>query len=145
MAMLIMLTNTIEYDEWKTGKRNDAITFSVRPFMVKLAGAIQYLVVAVTIVICGLYSISEHIGQIEANKSLGIITESECASQISLLLAQVNPSQIFGLTLVMSIVPIILYVIAFMLIKKKYIIDENLYDKMIKEIDERGKNKNETN
>ena len=113
--------------------------------MVKLAGAIQYLVVAVTIVICGLYSISEQIGQIEANKSLGIITESECASQISLLLAQVNPSQIFGLTLVMSIVPIILYVIAFILIKKKYIIDENLYDKMIKEIDERGKNKNETN
>ena len=145
MAMLIMLTNTIEYDEWKTGKRNDAITFSVRPFMVKLAGAIQYLVVAVTIVICGLYSISEQIGQIEANRSLGIITESECASQISLLLTQVNPSQIFGLTLVMSIVPIILYVIAFILIKKKYIIDENLYDKMIKEIEERGKNRNETN
>ena len=43
--------------------------------------------------------------------ALRIITESECASQISLLLTQVNPSLIFGLTLVMSIVPIILYVL----------------------------------
>ena len=42
MAMLIMLTNTIEYDEWKTGQRNESIIFSVRPFMVKLSGAVQY-------------------------------------------------------------------------------------------------------
>lgn len=139
MAMLIMLTNTIEYDEWKTGKRNDAITFSVRPFMVKLAGAVQYLVVAVTIVVCGLYSISEQIGQFEANKSMGLITEMECANSISDLLSQVSHNQILGLTIAMTLIPIILYVLAFVLIKKKYIIDENMYEKMIKEISERGK------
>ena len=65
MAMLIMLTNTIEYDEWKNYERNDAVTFSVRPFMVKLSGAIQYGIVSLALVACGLYSITEQIADIK--------------------------------------------------------------------------------
>ena len=56
LAMLVMLTNTIEYGQWQTGKNYAAITFTVRPFMVKLAGAIQYGIVALALIVCGLYS-----------------------------------------------------------------------------------------
>ena len=144
MTMLIMLANTIEYDEWKNNERNDAVTFSVRPFMVKLSGAIQYLIVAVSLVVCGLYDISSKIGEVEASISKKEISEEAGVLLIEGLLKQVEGGQLLGLTLAMTVVPIILYVICYYVIKKKYIISEEMYEKMTKEIKERGVS-NETN
>ena len=143
MVMLIMLTNTIEYDEWQTGERNDAVTFSVRPFMVKLASAIQYGVVALTLVICGMYSITQEIGAIEQSISTGLINKQAAIEIITNMLNTVKPGQMLGLTFSMTIIPIILFVIAYIVIKKKYIIDEAMYDKMIKEIESRKSEKND--
>ena len=140
MVMLIMLANTIEYDEWKTGERNDAVTFSVRPFMVKLAGAIQYAVVSLTLVVCGLYSITQDIGKIEQQISKGYIAKQIGKGLIDGLLRTAEPGQMVGLTFAMTIIPIILFIVAYIVIKKKYIIDEDMYDKMLKEINERKGN-----
>lgn len=137
MTMLIMLTNTIEYDEWKNNERNDAITFSVRPFMVKLSGAIQYLIVSLVLVACGLSSISNKIGEVEDSISKGEIVKEAGIAQISSFLNEVNDSQIFGLTFAMTFIPAVLLIICYVVLKKKYIISEELYDKMTKEIKER--------
>lgn len=137
MAQLVMLTNTIEYDEWKTGKRNDAVTFSVRPFMVKLAGAIQYLVVSVTLVACGLYEITQQVGKVEQQISQGANKELSVAI-IEQLLGSATSGQMMGLTAAMTLLPVIFYIVSFVIIKKKYIIDETLYETMIKEINERN-------
>ena len=133
MAMLIMLTNTIEYDEWKTGERNDAVTFSVRPFMVKLSGAIQYGIVSLSLVACGLYSITEQISDIKLER----LEPAEELIKIEELLKTANFGQMFGLSLAMTVVPIILLLSSYIIIKKKYIIDEKLYDQMIAEIQAR--------
>ena len=137
MTMLIMLTNTIEYDEWKHHERNDAVTFSVRPFMVKLSGAIQYLIVSIILVVCGLYSITNNIGQIVTDIDKGIQTEVEGVNKINELLAQVGSGQMTGLTICMTVIPALMLVVSYIVLKKKYIIDEELYDQMVKEIKER--------
>ena len=133
MAMLIMLTNTIEYDEWKTGERNDAVTFSVRPFMVKLSGAIQYGIVSISLVICGLYGITEQIADIKLER----LDPTVELTRIEELLKTANFGQMFGLSLAMTVVPIILLLASYIIIKKKYIIDEKLYDQMVAEIQAR--------
>ena len=140
MVMLIMLTNTIEYDEWISHERNEAVTFSVRPFMVKLSGAIQAGIVSVSLVACGLYAITEEIGKLDVQKNQGLITESQLVTDANNLLSSANDLQIFGLSAAMTIIPIILFVITYFIIKKKYIIDETLYETMIKEIEERKQN-----
>lgn len=137
MTMLIMLTNTIEYDDWKHHERNDAVTFSVRPFMVKLSGAIQYLIVSIILVVCGLYSITNNIGQIVTDIDKGIQTEVEGVNKINELLAQVGSGQMTGLTICMTVIPALMLVVSYIVLKKKYIIDEELYDQMVKEIKER--------
>jgi len=38
--MLMFLSDTVEYGQWKLGKRNEAITFSVQPLINKLGGAL---------------------------------------------------------------------------------------------------------
>ena len=40
--------------------------------MVKLAGAIQYLVVSIALVVCGLYDITSEIGLVESEIAQGI-------------------------------------------------------------------------
>ena len=140
MAMLIMLTNTIEYDEWKTGERNDAVTFSVRPFMVKLSGAIQYGIVSLALVACGLYNITEQISDIKLDVSQGIIDATEETTKIEELLQTATDGQMLGLSIAMTIVPIILLLASHLIIKKKYIIDEKLYDQMVAEIEQRKNN-----
>ena len=137
LTMLIMLTNTIEYDEWQTGERNDEIIFSVRPFMVKLAGAIQYLVVAVTLVACGLYSITEKIGEYEYLISTNPDKRPEYLIEINNLLSSASQGQFIGLVAAMTLIPVLLFIGCYFVLKKKYIIDEELYDKMVKEIAER--------
>ena len=140
MAMLIMLTNTIEYDEWKTGERNDAVTFSVRPFMVKLSGAIQYGIVSLALVACGLYSITEQIADIKLDVSQGVLDPSLETTKIESLLQTATDGQMLGLSIAMTVVPIILLLASHLIIKKKYIIDEKLYDQMVAEIEQRKSN-----
>lgn len=139
LAMLVMLTNTIEYDEWKTGVRNEAISFSVRPFMVKLASAFQQLILTIVLLSSGLYSITQGLSQLESDKASGTVTNiTDSANQ---LLAEATPVQIMGLTIGMCIVPVILFICEYILIKKKYIIDEKMYDQMIKDIEARKEQK----
>ena len=35
LIMIICIANTVEYNEWKTGRREEGIVFSVRPFISK--------------------------------------------------------------------------------------------------------------
>lgn len=39
LLMLLFLADTVDYGHWKLGKRNDSVTFSLQPFIYKVAGA----------------------------------------------------------------------------------------------------------
>ncbi|MDO4764993.1 MAG: glycoside-pentoside-hexuronide (GPH):cation symporter [Eubacteriales bacterium] len=134
MAMLIMLTNTIEYDEWKYKERNEAIIFSVRPFMVKLSGAVQSLMLSAVLVSCGLYGIIHKVGAVETEIAKGQILQASAVEQITSLLQEAGSGQMLALTLCMTLIPMALIVISYFVMKKKYIISEELYAQMIEEI-----------
>ena len=57
---------------------------------------------------------------------------------INTLLSGVGEAQMVGLTLCMTIIPALMLVVCYVVIKKKYIISEELYEQMTKEIKERG-------
>lgn len=176
LTMLVMLTNTIEYGEWKTGKNHAAITFTVRPFMVKLSSALQYGVVVLTLIIGGVYAITNQVGDVEV--ALGMLQEgksfTECVNYLVELghdanainqglldaTARVNagldadisrlglqlyceslfiapPGALIIMAAMMSVVPILCLVGSYILIKKKYIITEEKYTEILKELEER--------
>ena len=135
LTMLVMLTNTIEYDEWKTGRREEAIVFSVRPFMVKLSTALQQGILTLVLVISGLFSLTNQLSDLEAAKAAGEI--ADITEQANAILSTVTPWQMLGLTAGMCVIPVLLYILQYILIKKKYIIDEEMYEKMLLEIDQR--------
>ncbi len=159
LAILVMLSNTIEFDEWKNGKRNESIIFTVRSFMVKLAAAFESAILYLCLMITGVYVLTQTIsgwetlaGQVaegtttleEFNTAIsGHVTNPESYATTSEaltaaatnLLQGANFWQVFGLACGLALFPAILYLVQYIIIKKNYIIDEPFYEKLLADID----------
>lgn len=110
--MLMFLADTIEYGQWKFGKRNDSITFSVQPFINKIGGAIASGILGATLIISG----------INAAQTVGEVTAR-------------------GITIMkfsMMIIPLIVIVIGYLIYLRKFKIDEEMHARIIRELEERG-------
>ena len=112
LLMLMFLTDTVEYGQWKLGHRNESITFSVQPFINKIGGAIANGIVGVTVIISG----------INAAATPEDVTES------GLLIMKLS----------MLILPLIFIVIGYIIYRKKFKIDKEMYDHIISELTARG-------
>ena len=69
-ATIVNLNNCVEYNEYQTGEREEAVVTTMRPLIVKFGDAIKYLIVTLTLVISGLYAITQNISAIETQKNL---------------------------------------------------------------------------
>ena len=113
LMMLMFLTDSVEYGEWKFGKRNGSVTLSVQSFINKLGGAIANGVVGAVVIISGMKTAE---------------TAADMTSR-GLLIFKVA----------MMILPLICIVIGFVIYRAKYILDEEMYAKIVEELDERKK------
>ena len=108
---LMFLTDSVEYGEWKFGKRNDSVTFSLQPFINKMGGAIASGVVGAIVIISGM-------------------SQAQSA-------ADMTASGVFVLKMAMMVFPLICIVIGYLVYRAKYILDETMYAKIVRELNER--------
>ena len=141
LVMMISIINTVEYNEYKNGKRDEAIIASLRPFLTKLSSALVVLLTSVTYLIFGVTGITNQISSLERETSLGVITEVEKLSSINGVLSGVSQIQTTGLMLVMGIIPAVLMTAAYVLYKRHYILDEDEYDRIVLELEKRKESK----
>lgn len=113
ILMLMFLTDTIEYGQWKSGKRNEAVTFSVQPLINKIGGAIGTGVMTLTLINSG----------INEADTLGI---------------PVTPEGITQLKLAMFILPLVCIVVGYLVYLWKYKIDKKFYDQIVSDLAARG-------
>lgn len=111
MLMLVFLTDTIEYGQWKLGRRNTAVTFSLQPFINKVGAALSTQIVAVLVVIAAV------------NPDLPAAT---------------TPDGLLTIRLGMLVLPPILIVISYLIYRAKYRIDDKLYAQILADLSERG-------
>lgn len=116
LLMLMFLTDTVEYGQWKLGRRNESITFSVQPFINKIGGAVASGVVGATLIISG----------INAAETPKDVTES------GLLIMK----------FAMLILPLIFVVIGYIIYRKKFKIDEKMYKNILSDLEARGEIEN---
>lgn len=117
--------------------RYDSIISAVRSFATKLASAIDQGVVALILIISGIYAISQNISNLEIQSGTGEITKEAAIVGADSFIATATGTQRFILRMGIASVPIIAIGIAFLIIKKKYIIDEKKYKELVDEIDKR--------
>lgn len=113
LLMLMFLTDTIEYGQWKLGKRNESITFSVQPFINKIGGAVGNAIVGAVVIWSG-------------------ITAADGDPE------KVTEAGLWMMKSAMLIVPLILIVLGFFVYKFFFKIDKKLYDSIITDLKARG-------
>ena len=116
--MLMFLADTVEYGQWKLGKRNESITFSVQPLINKIGGALSTAVGCLTLIIAGIKVVG---GTVDA-----IGTSGKLMMKVSM----------FALPLVFIVAGYIIYL-------KKYKISETFYGEIIRDLEEREKDSQE--
>lgn len=70
ITTLINMTNCVEYNEYLTGERNEAIVSAVRPLIVKFASAAKSLLTTAILILSGIYVLSQQISGLETQKNL---------------------------------------------------------------------------
>ncbi|MBI9011890.1 MAG: MFS transporter [Clostridiales bacterium] len=133
VTMIVMTANTIEYNEYLTGHRNESIIFSVRPLMTKIGAALQQSIVTLILITSGVVSLTSEIADLEIKKSEGLITD--VTSSANAILETGTTGMKMAIRFGMAIVPLICIWIAFILIKNKYIIDEVYFEEITKKLE----------
>ena len=134
LIMMISIMNTVEYNEYKFGIRDEGIITSVRPFITKLGGALIVAITSVTYLIFGITNFTNQISDLEQKCNQGLISEAAKLTQINVVLADVSSSQGFALLIFMTVVPCIPMILSYFLYKKYYKLDEEEYDRICKEL-----------
>lgn len=134
LVMMISIINTVEYNEYKTGERDEAIIASVRPFMTKMSSALIVVITSASYMIFGVTDYTNQISDLESASAGGSIGEAEKLSAIEGIIKGVQGGQTLGLLLCMTILPCALMLISYFLYKKKYKLDEEEYERICKEI-----------
>ena len=142
LIMMISIMNTVEYNEYEHGVRDEAIIGSLRPFLTKMASALTVAVANLTYIIFGILKYTNGISQYEQAANAGELTAEAKADAITELLSGVQNGQSLGLLIVMTVLPFVLMYASYILYKKKYILDETKYEQICAELETRKKEKN---
>jgi melibiose permease/lactose/raffinose/galactose permease len=108
--MLMFLADTVEYGQWKLGKRNEAITFSVQPLINKLGGALATGIVSMTLILSGIK-----------------VDETTAAA--------IGPQGQLILKIAMFAIPLLMIIAGYIVYLKKYRISEEFYAEMLKDLE----------
>lgn len=135
LLTLLFLADAIEYGEWRLGKRNESISFAVQPFVNQIGGAIGSSMLLFVGAITSLGVIGEKVTTVKDT-----VLDTEQQKTMILELANQVPSiDIWIMKAVMMIFPLICILAAFIIYKKKFIINEEFYAKICKDLEERNK------
>ena len=123
LLMLLFLADAVEYGEWKLGKRNEAASFAVQPFINQFGGAASKGVVSFTLIISGINMIANDIAANPANEAQ--------------IIANMPESAVWIMKISMMILPLICILVGFFLYNKKFKIDEETYAQILADLKQR--------
>lgn len=118
LLMLMFLADTIEYGQWKMGKRSESITFSIQPLINKIGGALSTALISGSIILAGVKS-----------------ADSDVAAEA------IDAQGQFIIKIAMFAFPLVFIVLGYVIYLKKFKISEEFYAKILSDLKDRGEMK----
>ena len=137
VAIIMQMQSTIEYNEYKFGERKEAIVSSMRALVAKFGSAIQRLLIFLTLLLSGLYAISQVISNSEAELASGSMTSEQLTADIEAARSSIGNGQWLVLSIGMLWIPLVLLAISLFLSRFIFKIDEDKYQEMVNELNAR--------
>lgn len=116
VIITVFLANTVDYGELKNHRRDESVIFSMQTFVVKLASGIAGF----------LSSMVLFVFNINSDKNAEAVAVSETSS--------------LGLRLSMTLIPIVVLLVGFVVFRKKYILSDDRMDEITAELSKRKNN-----
>ena len=108
LLMLLYIADCVEYGEWKLGRRTESITFSLQPFIYKSSNALGTGLVGLAVLISGM-------------------SQAESA-------ADITASGQLAFKVVMMVIPMVLIIISWVVLRRTYTLDEARYAEIVAEL-----------
>ena len=137
LVMMISIINTVEYNEYLSGDRDEAIIASLRPFLTKMSSALIVLITNVAYMIFGVTKYTNRISDLENECARNLITEQDKISSIGSVINGIEPGKTLALLICMVVIPCVLMLLSYILYKKYYKLDEDEYERICGELDAR--------
>lgn len=134
LAMIVMVNNTIEYDQLNYGERHDSIISAIRSFASKLSGALNQGAASLILIISGIYAVSQKISQLEVEIGNGSLQSSQALILADSFISDVDSKQTFILRLGMVFIPLLMMILSWVIIRLKYKIDEKEYERILSQL-----------
>ncbi len=136
LILYIMIQDSIDYNEFKFGERRESSIFSLRAFTAKLASSVQQGVLYIFLLCSNLFSVSNNIANLERDTTL---TSEQITEQAEALTGSSNIAlwQRVVFQIGFTVVPMLLILGAFLVVRFKYTITEESHEAMVKVIEER--------
>ena len=115
LLMLMFLADTIEYGQWKLGRRHESVTFSIQPLINKIGGALSTGVISISVILAGIKT-----------------KDSDTAAEF------ITSGGVTTIKIAMLLIPVICIVAGYIIYMKKFRIDEQFYSEMISDLKARG-------
>lgn len=133
LVIVVMINNTIEYDEARFHERHDSVISAVRSFSVKLAGGINQGLSTLVLIISGIYAKSRSISALEIEVNRGELSSEAALQEANQYINEITASQGLMFRLGMVLIPVLTLIVSYVIIRKRYHIDEAEYVKLIQE------------
>ena len=133
LAIVVMINNTIEYDEARFMERHDSVISAVRSFSVKLAGGINQGLSTLVLIISGIYAKSQAISALEIDVNKGTLTSEGALLKANDYISEITSQQALIFRTGMVLIPVLALIVSYIIIRKKYHIDEIEYAELIKQ------------
>lgn len=98
----LFLSNSVDYGELKTGRREESVIFSMQTFVVKAASGVAVFLTGIGLDLIGLVGNTDDVGPVAAQSAQTLL----------------------GLRLMMTVLPIIVLVAALVFFRKKFVLDD---------------------
>jgi melibiose permease/lactose/raffinose/galactose permease len=143
LVLLLMMQNSIEYNEWAFGNRRESVIFSWRPLDAKFGSAIQKGVIYLTLLASGLFTAVIHdlsgaetsmAESISAHPDHSVFYQLYCSIQIDGLISSVQRTQKISLGIGMIGSVVVSVLLAWAICHWGYKLDEDDYTRIVKEL-----------
>jgi len=113
LLMLMFLADTIEYGQWKLGKRSESITFSIQPLINKIGGALSTGLISISLILSG-------------------IKTGDVAAEM------IDAGGKFIIKFAMFVIPLVFIVAGYLIYRTKYKLSKEFYSKILSDLKARG-------
>ncbi len=111
----LFLSNSVDYGQLKTGRREESVIFSMQTFVVKAASGVSVFLTGIGLDLIGLAGNTDETGPIAAQ----------------------TPATLLGLRLMMTVLPMVVLVLALVLFKKKFTLTDRRAAEIVRELQTR--------